>query len=374
MADDVLQMSTMSVVSRSKATVLQLEARRLQAALDKKKSQESAEDAAHAQRLLRDTANLRIEHQAKTRASETPDKKRVDTPVKKRVTVVDSPKEEKRFSYQPADDVGIGIRDESIKDEESRALLRRASTFAPNTGPAVEMPDADILAIVAHTMEEKAHNSPASHRSPTLSSESIGRRAKAMVNEMVGSLTPLASKPASPVTSKMPSPTSSKRTVQSTPKRVIPGPLKKSSRTSSKNPSPAPSKDMPMTPPAGSPSTSKRNSPVVSRLPSPVPSQLNIESLPQQRIRPHTCLERGERRSRQPRITPSMVREKEELDNVIKDLLKSAEADMRDDIPAPPHASYAEGLIATIFGGSDTRSVETDNFYSTLRRSARKKP
>lgn len=123
-----------------------------------------------------------------------------------------------------------------------------------------------------------------------------------------------------------------------------------------------------------------------SRQPSPVTSQLQLETVPEQRVKAlqagtsppspmHPAMPTTTRQARaashQVRITPSMLREKDELDDVIKDLMKSAEAEVREESPAQP--VFTDALVATILA-SETRSAESENFYTSLRRSARKDP
>ncbi|KAH7932778.1 hypothetical protein HPB49_002440 [Dermacentor silvarum] len=160
-AEAVQELSAISVISRSKATVLKLEAKALRAAMEKK-GRESAEDLHRAQKLLRDVIILqdaaRTKKAVKLQATNVP-----NVTAKKTVRLVESPKPEKQLPRGPdkgtEDDI---IVDEFLKDEESRALLRRASTFQPITAPAVCNPDDDIVAMVAKMVEDKTGSATAS--------------------------------------------------------------------------------------------------------------------------------------------------------------------------------------------------------------------
>ncbi|XP_050046705.2 uncharacterized protein [Dermacentor andersoni] len=394
-ADAIQEMSSMSVVSRSRATLLQLEARTLRNALEKKKSHETPDDAIRARRLLHDVTTLRDATLAKARAAEGV------ASSKRRVTLVDAPayEEDKQPSDQPdsSEDNAVGIRDESVKDEECRSLLRRASVYPPDTGSAVMTPDADIMAIVAKKIEEKTSSAGSTpHRSPMLSREAIGRRAKATVLAAIGKRCSPASSKASrdSTTGRRPTETGQLKRSPATSEtsRGWVSPI--ASPTSSGRPSPTPSKNSAVAtwssrPGRSSPTpSSKRESPVASRQPSPVTSQLQIETVPQQRVKAlhagmsptpppspmHPAMPtttRKARATRQVRITPSMVREKDELDNVIKNLMKTAETEVREESPAQP--VLTDALVATILA-SETRSAESENIYTSLRRSARKDP
>ncbi|XP_070383213.1 prophage side tail fiber protein homolog StfR-like isoform X2 [Dermacentor albipictus] len=381
-ADAMQEMSTMSVVSRSRATLLQLEARTLRNALEKK-SQETSDDVVRAQRLLHDVTTLRDATLAKARAA------RGVASSKRRVTLVDAPAyvEDKQPLCQPdsSEHSAVGIRDETVKDEECRALLRRASVYSPDTGSTVMKPDADIMAIVAKKIAEKtssANSTP--RRSPVLSQETTGLQAKATVPTATGKRRSLATSKPSRDSATGPRPTEtgqlkrSPATSKTSQGRVSPT----ASPTSSGKPSPTPSKYS-----AVAAWSSRRESPVASRQPSPVTSQHQIETVPQQRVKVlhagtlptpqpspvHPAMpttRRKARATRQVRMTPSMVREKDELDKVIKNLMKTAEAEVEEN---PAQVVITDALVASILA-SDTRSVETENLYSTLRRSARRNP
>ncbi|KAL1421613.1 hypothetical protein MTO96_004003 [Rhipicephalus appendiculatus] len=67
-----------------------------------------------------------------------------------------------------------------------------------------------------------------------------------------------------------------------------------------------------------------------------------------------------------------MIREKEEVDKVIKHLLRSAEVDGLEATPAQP--VLTDAFVATVLATETRSGPESDNFYTSLRRTARKDP
>ncbi|XP_075727395.1 uncharacterized protein LOC142768861 isoform X3 [Rhipicephalus microplus] len=143
-----------------------------------------------------------------------------------------------------------------------------------------------------------------------------------------------------------------------------------------------------------SPTSSNRGISTQSKRPSLVTSAAKIETVPERRAEAlssnprmtppstrrresPTSLATSKTAHQQPpshhgTLTPSMIREREEVDKVIDLLLRSAEVDAVEAAPVQP--VLTDALVASVLASETRSAVDSDNFYSSLRRNARKYP